>query len=61
MYSILYTMNIKNIMREREMRQLKRWMTCSPSSACRMVRFPLFFRVKTMTFPVWLNLGAPAT
>lgn len=34
--------------------------TCSPRRAFRTVRFPEFFRVKTMTFPVWLNLGAPA-
>ena len=33
--------------------------TCSPSRPCRMVRFPVFFSVKMMTLPVWLNLGAP--
>ena len=35
--------------------------TCCPSSEWRMLRCPVFFMVNTITFPVWLNLGAPAT
>lgn len=35
--------------------------TCSPFSAWWMVRFRLLCMLKMMTFPVWLNLGAPAT
>lgn len=34
--------------------------TCCPSSVCTMLRSPEFFMVNTITFPVWLNLGAPA-
>lgn len=32
-----------------------------PLSECRMVSSAVFFRVKMMTLPVWLNRGAPAT
>lgn len=35
--------------------------TCSPFSAWWIVRLRLLCMVKMMTFPVWLNLGAPAT
>lgn len=38
-----------------------RFITCCPLSECNIVSSPVFFRVKMMTLPVWLNRGAPAT
>lgn len=40
---------------------LMQYVTCCPFSECNIVSSPVFFRVKMMTFPVWLNRGAPAT